>query len=271
MTSFDVRSFHQGEIFYGQYYYTLDTTDQQLDAFHQIAASPNYDEYISIITSFGFAKGKGSAVVNVLVYTKPDPDPAPLANFTKISYLMTSARVTSLTNATVEQGGSSAGEFEQLYITTTLKEDRSMLRFGYDLWNSSVAKVSDIDGVVWSLTYQPLPPIITSKAQSLGGNTLGLSPESNLVITQLTVTWNKASDNDFIQSQANDFINALETEAKSRSLYSNFKYLNYADRNQDPIGGYGQENVAKLQEVSKKYDPSGLFQEALSGGFKVFN
>jgi len=270
VTSFDVRSFDQGEIFYGQYYYDLSTTDQQLSAFYELAASPNYDEYTSVITSFGFAGGKGSAVVNALVYTKPELDPPALANFTKIPNLITSARITSVNNATVEQGGASSGQFEQLYITTTLKADLSILRFGYDLWNSSVASVDNIEGIVWSLSYQPLPPIITSKSQPLGGNSLGLSPTDTLVITLLTATWNKSSDSAFIQSSAKDFMNSLEQEAKNRGLYSNFKNLNYADGDQDPIGGYGPANVAKLQQVSQRYDPSGFFQEALPGGFKLF-
>lgn len=172
VTSFDVAAFDQGDIFYGQYFYALDTAQQQLDAFHQVAASPNYDEYVSIIVSFGFSGAQGSAAVNALVYTKPEMDPPALQNFTKIPNLMTSARITTLTNATVEQGGASSGEFQQLYITTTFQEDPAMLRFGYDLWNQTVQQVDYISGIVWSITYQPLPPVITSKSAPLGGQLL---------------------------------------------------------------------------------------------------
>lgn len=48
-------------------------------------------------------------------------------------------------------------------------------------------------------------------------------------------------------------------------------YLNYAERDQDPIGSYGSENVGKLQAASKKYDPTGLFQTNVPGGFKLFD
>ena len=47
-------------------------------------------------------------------------------------------------------------------------------------------------------------------------------------------------------------------------------YLNYANDDQDPIGSYGSANVAKLQAASKKYDPTGLFQTNVPGGFKLF-
>lgn len=40
---------------------------------------------------------------------------------------------------------------------------------------------------------------------------------------------------------------------------------------QDPIGSYGANNKQKMQEVSKKYDPEGVFQKAVVGGFKLFS
>lgn len=172
VTSFDVVAFDQGEISYGQYFYDLNTAQQQLDAFHETASSDNYDEYASIIVSFGFSGTQGSAAVDVLVYTKPELNPPALQNFTKIPNLMTSARITTLHNATVEQGGASSGEFQQLYITTTFREDRGMLQFGYNLWNETVQQVKDISGIVWSITYQPLPPVITEKSGPLGGESL---------------------------------------------------------------------------------------------------
>lgn len=34
--------------------------------------------------------------------------------------------------------------------------------------------------------------------------------------------------------------------------------------------GYGTENHQKLQSISQKYDPYGVFQTLMPGGFKVF-
>jgi hypothetical protein len=50
---------------------------------------------------------------------------------------------------------------------------------------------------------------------------------------------------------------------------SDYLYLNYADRFQDPIAAYGEESVRFLQGVSRKYDGSGVFQKAVKGGFKI--
>ena len=46
-------------------------------------------------------------------------------------------------------------------------------------------------------------------------------------------------------------------------------YLNYAYPKQDPIRTYGAENVRLLKNAAAKYDPKGVFQKLVPGGFKV--
>ena len=64
-------------------------------------------------------------------------------------------------------------------------------------------------------------------------------------------------------------MNAISRYARSVGGLKDFIYLNYADRNQDPLGGYGPANVAKLKAASKKYDPGQVFQKLVPGGFKL--
>jgi hypothetical protein len=46
-------------------------------------------------------------------------------------------------------------------------------------------------------------------------------------------------------------------------------YLDYADITQNPLASYGAENVKKMKEAAKKYDPSEVFQKLVPGGFKI--
>lgn len=48
-----------------------------------------------------------------------------------------------------------------------------------------------------------------------------------------------------------------------------YLYLDYADKTQDPLASYGSDNIAKMKAVAKKYDPSGVFQDLVPGGFKI--
>lgn len=270
VTSFTVISFDQGQVWGGQIFYDILTAPQQLQAVYDFTLSKDYDEYATIIQSFGFMQGPGSVAVNGPKYTKPQAYPPSLKPFTDIPSLVSTQRITNLTDITTEQGGLSAGSFRQLYITTTFQPDMDVLQAGFHIWNETRAEVSDVPGVVWGWVNQPLPPIITRKAIALGANVLGLTDQPPLIITQLSTSWINQSDDELIITSAKKLINVIEAKAKTKGVYNKFKYLNYAWSDQDPIDGYGPENKARLQEVSRKYDPGGLFQSALVGGFKLF-
>ena len=118
---------------------------------------------------------------------------------------------------------------------------------------------------------QHLLPIVMSKTAGLGGNSLGLDPAGGaLVLTLLSITWNYAADDATVMNAANALIHQIETATKAAGTYSSFKYLNYANGDQDVINGYGAANKAHMQAVSRIYDPRGLFQKAVPGGFKLF-
>lgn len=48
-----------------------------------------------------------------------------------------------------------------------------------------------------------------------------------------------------------------------------FAYFNYADGSQNPLGGYGEKNVQLMKRVAMEYDPERVFQNRVSGGFKI--
>ncbi len=81
--------------------------------------------------------------------------------------------------------------------------------------------------------------------------------------------WTNASDTAAIYKAGDAILSGLEWYAKSVKGDTDWVYLNYANKNQDPLKGYGQPNVAKLSAASKKYDPDQVFQKNVSGGFKV--
>jgi len=62
----------------------------------------------------------------------------------------------------------------------------------------------------------------------------------------------------------------IEKDSEARKTSAPFKFLNYSSQFQDPISSYGEENKKRLQAVSIKFDPEGLFQKSVPGGFKLF-
>ena len=157
-------------------------------------------------------------------------------------------------------------------MTTTFKNDLSLLNAVVDMWKDSTSHVKSIIEIVYSVTFQVLPPAITSKSSGLGGNSLGLDPSDGpLVLCLLTLTWNSSADDAAVSQAGRRLIGRIDQAAQTRGLFNRFKYLNYADVDQNPFAGYGSDMLARLKAVGKKYDPSGLFTRAMSGGFKVLD
>lgn len=117
VTRFDLKTFEQGNFWGGIVYYPITTASQQLTAFYNFAKDPSYDDYSALIQSFGYSGGQGSAAVNGLYYTKPQPNPPTLQPFTAIQpQLASTMRVDSLLSLTTERGATSPNGLRSVRI-----------------------------------------------------------------------------------------------------------------------------------------------------------
>lgn len=155
-------------------------------------------------------------------------------------------------------------------MNTTVKADVPTLTAAADTFSSAIEGIKKIDGLVCSLTLQPYPVSLLEKCVSEGGNCTGLDPaDGPLVSVLLLLYWKNDSDDEAILKVTRGILETIERDAASRGQAVPFVYLNYAFDFQDPIGSYGPKNQNLLRETSKKYDPEGLFQKGVPGGFKL--
>ena len=161
-----------------------------------------------------------------------------------------------------------------------------------------LAKNIHIGGLQWFITFQPLPRVFVDRSLERGGNILGLDREQGnnirlsphalhlipslcsprvkthpLIPTSLVFSfqfvWDSASDDAAIYAAADELLAQAKAVTQELGTARDYIYLNYAYPKQDPIGSYGAENVRLLKKASDKYDPKGVFQKLLPGGFKV--
>ena len=150
-----------------------------------------------------------------------------------------------------------------IYVTTTFGPSEPLFQEIYSIWNSTVALVQAMAGIQHFLIFQRVPAVIP-------GNSVGLkASEGPLVLCLLSITWNLKKDDALINSVATSLIGRIVTATKAAGLFNSYQYLNYAANFQQPIFSYGNASNAELRRVSKKYDPTGLFQTVVSGGFKL--
>lgn len=149
-------------------------------------------------------------------------------------------------------------------MTTTFSPSPSLFQEVYSLWNSTVELIQAVVGIQHFLIFQRIPAAIP-------GNSLGLeASDGPLVLCLLSITWNLTKDDALVNNVAENLIGRVENAAKAAGLFNSYQYLNYAANFQQPILSYGNVSNAELRRVSKKYDPTGVFQTVVPGGFKLF-
>jgi len=157
-----------------------------------------------------------------------------------------------------------------LFSTGTYSASATVLSKVFDIANATLYDFQPAGGVLWSITFEPLPSIITKYGDLKGGNSLGTSPkDGNAIILLVSALSTNAASNSAIEKMARTMFTRINTAMKAMGTLHTFEYLNYADASQDPIRSYGPANVQRLKQASKRYDPKGVFQKQVPGGFKL--
>lgn len=155
-----------------------------------------------------------------------------------------------------------------LFATTTFLPTEAMLHAAYDAYTASLEGVKDIEGLTWSVAFEPLPPQIYQRGAA--GNSLGLADRrGSRVVCLLSQAWSNDADTERAAAASAALVGAIEKAARDLEAYDPFVYLNYAGDWQDPIPTYGEESVRQLQQLKGKVDPDGIFTRFVPGGFKI--
>lgn len=156
-------------------------------------------------------------------------------------------------------------------MNLTVKADVATLLAGSEAWKAALEPIKAFEGLICSYTLQPYARSLLEASTKKGGNSLGLDATLGPVVSvAFLMYWNNKNDDEKILGTFRGVLDKMTEDAKSRGTFVDFTYMNYSYTFQDPISSYGAENKQRLQEVSKKYDPEGIFQKGVPGGWKLF-
>ncbi|KAL2846079.1 hypothetical protein BJX68DRAFT_256629 [Aspergillus pseudodeflectus] len=264
VTRFDVRAFTQGSFWGGVVQYPSSADDAQLTACEAVMSAETRDPHIAVEQSFLFHSGSDEHEAaheyscNLMYYTKPVVDAPALRPFTQIQ----------------PQGHSTMrlGTLQEFTGELTRYQPADKCKI-LSIWRDFTAKVhSDLPGVdlLSSLTFQPLPP---QSSTPTSANSLGFPPDSHKEATHVLLLIANYSSSpkhtSAIERAAQDALTAVDELTAAKGLGVRFRYMNYASKWQDPITAYGSDVVEDMWRVSRKYDPTGVFQAKMPEGFKL--
>jgi len=130
-------------------------------------------------------------------------------------------------------------------------------------------KVNDPDFITQCM-FQAIPTIFSRHSVEKGGNVMGLDKEDrNGIMLLFDIAVKTAEEEARARPLLIAFGERMQTFAAGRNGLLDWQFMNYADKTQDPLAGYGADNVAKIRAAAKKFDPKGIFQTKAPGGFKI--
>ncbi|KAH9905907.1 hypothetical protein F4778DRAFT_683233 [Xylariomycetidae sp. FL2044] len=279
VTRYDMRTFKQGKFWGGSVFYFPNSFPSQLEAYVKELNDPEATKETHIMLGAGysaaFAQVSDIMCMNQVYYTREVENPPvldPYVNMQPQIDQMRSVRMLDLVSAANEQTNHGSSTSRVSYLNTTVKADVPTLMAAYEIYVNALGPLKSIEGLTTSLTLQAYPESLLDKTATAGGNSLGIDPLDGPLMSILILSfWQNKGDDDSIHSTFKGVIEAVDKDAVKRGTAVPYKYMNYAAPFQDPIGSYGEENKAKLQATSEKYDPEGLFQKAVVGGWKLFD
>lgn len=285
VTTIRARSFPSTDIWSGFLYMHSFQANKALASFHGFLnkvvtneEEKTYDEYASgPIQCFSYVQSLGIQVVSVaMTHTKqPEsrknwPSCWQSSGYSKLWRFWSTCGTKTLTAATDEMSVLNPPGRRQKFATTTVKNDLATLEAVHRAYSDAIPKIraGKIRKMDWTLILQPMLPDWARKGDP---NVLGLDActDEPLVNISFSVNWALAKDDDRVKQITREAIEQIETFAERQGTGHRYRYINYCDDWQRPFEGYGQDNIDFMRDVSRKYDPQGLFQKGCVGGFKL--
>ncbi|RFU29595.1 hypothetical protein B7463_g6732, partial [Scytalidium lignicola] len=272
VTRFDLFTFPQGEMLGGSLTFLPNASAALIDAFTDFNINAPQDTFAAVILAYAYVQSAEVWIEALdLEYAKPVANPPIFQNFTSIpNPVANTLAITNLTNITLAFNASNPGGFRQTYWAGMIKNSAELLTDSVNIFMDEIAAVANASGILPSIVLQPITTDMTSHFTQNGGNALGITAaDGPLTLINLSISWSSATDDDAIMAAARNTINRVNSTAYSMGLGHPFLYQNYAALEQKVFPSYGAQNYKKLKQISKKYDPDGVFQILQPGYFKL--
>ncbi|KAL9623511.1 MAG: hypothetical protein Q9160_002192 [Pyrenula sp. 1 TL-2023] len=276
VTRFDLATYPQGLFFGGEVYYSATSNNSlsMFNAFSHFTDRVVSDPKAALILGSAYVQVSDSWLfTNSYEYADPVPIAPPIFDeFLAIEPKVASTlRVATMSDLALELNSYQPNGLRETYIAATFKIDPTFMYDAYFDFRDSVKSLQPQPlGILPAIIFQPIGLNELNFMLKDGGNALGLSPEEGpLLLLSLGVGWSNLADDARILAMTEAWMDRTIEAGKNRGLFHRYVYQNYAGKNQDVFAGYGEENLQKLRDISRRYDPSGVFQRLQPGYFKL--
>ncbi|KAF2502722.1 putative cytokinin dehydrogenase 1 [Lophium mytilinum] len=273
VTRFDMQTIPATKVWGGVIVAPRSSGDEIVEALVRFTNESEKRPEDAMIVGFTFngAMFTDVVVLSVLVDTKGVPDAAAFEEVQKAPALVKDLKIRSVE----ESANLYALLVDKRVVTTTLtfRNDATIIHKVVELHDNLVDELKSLmpaEAFTTQCLLQPLPAYFAQRSVEQGGNVLGLdSVQGNSLLWLGQVTVDTDEQQIVAEPKILAWANAIEKFAVERGGDIQWRYLNYSDASGRPLASYGAANVKFMNEVAAKYDPEGVFQRKVPGGFKL--
>ncbi|KAI0890522.1 FAD-binding domain-containing protein [Annulohypoxylon maeteangense] len=272
VTRFDMQTFKAHDIWDGSSIISPTYTDEAIDAYVDFSKKLAKNANSHATMMFAFVPYAQEHIINV-VFTSLDgvENPETFQNFLRIPGQQEKKMTTVATK--VAEFLLPSGRYD-FWMTITFKLDSRVIRKAIDAYEALLAdlkKAIPDSNFSVNMVFQPLLASWTQHSVDQGSNIFGLehvTEDCVVLVIAVEVATSELSKK-VSEPATRTMFSKVESYATLLDKNVGFLYLNYCDGSQDPLKSYGEENIKRMKEASAKYDPAGVFQERVPGGFKI--
>ncbi|KAJ8112102.1 hypothetical protein OPT61_g5446 [Boeremia exigua] len=273
VTRFKFRTFKYDGMWGGLVVYPGNTIEDHFKALVNFANNVDTNPKSAAIVMPVYQSSIGAhMILNAYDHAEPVVRPKAYSEFLAIPGNISDT--TALTNMSTLAAALAARFTSSVYFgTLTFANDVRVMIEAHKIYMEVVANLKAKATGEWQIyiLYQPLTPAFWRDSAVRGGNILGLErfDGQTLCIYEPYISWQGAAQDELFQQAGAELINRTRDYAIRIGADNPYLYLDYADITQDPLAGYGEKNVEKMKAAAEKYDPRGVFQNLVPGGFKL--
>ncbi|KAI4861342.1 FAD binding domain protein [Hypoxylon rubiginosum] len=234
------------------------------------------DKATAIVPALFIYPGQRSVQANVVVlqnnYTLNQTVPKPLQGFVNISSTSNTAHVRTypdfLTETTVYGNRSGRNTF---YATSLLATGDAVRLINETVPSIALSMLGDVENSFVGLSMQPVTKSHLQAARDAGGDAIDLDPnDGDFIAFNLVVEYTNEQDDAAVTAFNTAALHALNTASKAANIYYPFQFLNDAGAGEQVFSLYGKgKSLARMKSIRSAYDPDGIFQDLMPGGFKI--
>ncbi|KAI2468961.1 FAD binding domain-containing protein [Annulohypoxylon bovei var. microspora] len=277
VTRYDMEAIPAQDIYYELRFLSSDYSDDVIDT---VVGFTNQNQSFAdnaLITFYSHNTTVSPDIYIGLIHVNTQGNGNASTAFDKAKTLPNLYNATTLESmAKAAVGSQVPGNSNNFGTTLTFRNDPQIIRRCVELHEDFVETLKrsiDPDKFETFIFFQPLPSYMAQISHQKGGNMLGLDsvPYNGILWSTGIAVDPSVGEAAFAVAQAEASIFTAQIKEASRSFNGDmdFIYLNYADASQDVFGSYGAANIQHIRDVAAAYDPTGVFQRRIPGGFKI--